>query len=324
SAMPNNKDDVAIGANLSDIPGNGNNPDGMAFIFYTPFNDPTITEGAKIAPEEHSNDGEFATSLASGKIDDDDKWDIVAGEPMNNTADDGTVHIYFGANLGSLGNWEFDDAYLDFEYSGEMFGLSVAVGDMDSDSYADILVGAPGNDEQGTDAGRAYVYQANTDGTGITDLASPDQDLTWSASNAGAELGYSVAVGDFEGDNVGDAIVGARYDDAGGALRGSILIYDNPIATDGSADYTISGTDNNETLGWSVTAGIFSGDTYLVIASGAPFWNDSSPSENEAGRVMVIIIPETLDIILMVPLLFAIPIAIRRRRKLLQLRRLRT
>ncbi len=323
SIEPYNKDDVAIGANLSDLPGNGNNPDGMAFIFYTPFNDPTLSESAKIAPEEHSNDGEFATSLASGKIDDDDKWDIVAGEPKNNT-DDGTVHIYYGANLGSLGNWEYDDAYLDFESDTEMFGLSVAVGDMDTDGYADILVGAPGNDEQGTDAGRAYVYQANTDGTGITDVSSPDQDLTWSASNAGAELGYSVAVGDFEGDSVGDAIVGARFDNAGGALRGSILIYDNPIATDGTADYTISGSDNNETLGWSVAAGIFSSDTYLVIAAGAPFWNDSSPSENEAGRVMCIIIPENLDVILIVPLLFAIPITIRRKRQLLQFRRLRT
>jgi hypothetical protein len=316
---PLNYDDIVIGANQSDLPSGPTREDGLAYVFTSPFLSTEIQEDASLRTSAISRDGEFATSIACGKIDDDDKWDVVVGEPLVGGGD-GAVHIFYGANINVLGQSETPDNYLDYEQMEELFGLSVAVGNMDSDSYADILVGAPGNDEQQTDAGRAYVYQANTDGSGITDAATPDQDLAWSADNAGAELGSSVAVGDYEGDGVGDAIVGARYDSAGGTARGSILIYDNPITSDGSADYTFSGTQNAEHMGWSLSVGQFSNDIVLIVATGAADWDDGDQSETDAGRVWVFYIPEPLEMILFLPMLLAIPIAIRRKRRSLQLR----
>ncbi|TET91620.1 MAG: hypothetical protein E3J35_01490, partial [Methanomassiliicoccales archaeon] len=208
----------------------------------------------------------------------------------------------------------YTDAYLEDESADEKFGLSVAVGSMDSDSYDDILVGAPENSEYGSSKrGRAYVYQANTDGSGITDSAAPDRDLAGPDNADGAEFGYSVAIGDFEGDGVGDAIVGARYNASGGTKRGSVMIFDDPISTNNVTDYFIDGTQNDEYLGWSVTARKFSSDLEMIIAAGAKLWDDSG--ETDAGRVMVILIPELLDAVLVVPFLLAIPIALKRRKR---------
>jgi len=310
-----NYDDVVFGANLSDNPGNGpSNLDGMAYVFISPFATTEVGEDARLYPNEHSNDGEFATSLACGKLDNDDKYDVISGEPMVNGSD-GMVHIFYGDNIGVIGVGYYTDAYLEYEYSAEKFGLSVAVGSLDSDSYDDILVGAPENSEYGSDKrGRAYIYQANSDGSGITDEASPDVDLAGPDDADGAEFGYSVAVEDFDGDGTGDAIVGARYNASGGTKRGSIMIFEDPLGTNNATDYFVNGTQDNEYLGWSVTARNFSNDQWMVMAAGAPFWDDASPSETDAGRVMVII-PEYLDKILFFPLMIAIPIILRRRRK---------
>ncbi|MFQ6059988.1 MAG: hypothetical protein ACE5KV_01665 [Thermoplasmata archaeon] len=322
---PLNFDDVVFGANLSDIPGDGpNNDDGMGYIFISVFASTETSYDAVIYPAEDSNDGEFATSIACGKIDNDDKYDIVVGEPKVNTSN-GMVHIFYGDNIGTTGGSYYTDAYLEVESTGEMFGFSVAVGAMDSDSYEDILVGAPKNSEYGgTYRGRAYVYQANTDGSGITDSAAPDRDLAGPDEADGAEFGYSVAVGDFEGDGVGDAIVGAPFNTSGGTNRGSVMIFDDPITSNNVTDYFIDGEQNNEYLGWSVVAGEFSNDASLVIAAGAPNWDDSSPSETDAGRVMVILIPEHPNMILIAPILLAISIAALRRRKSLKFRGLGT
>ncbi len=310
-----NYDDVVFGANLSDNPGDGKNPDGLAYMFISPFAATEITEDARLYPEEHSNDGEFATSLACGKIDDDDKYDVVVGEPMVNGTD-GMVHIFYGKNIGSVGVGYSTEAYLEYEYSEEKFGLSVAVGSMDSDSYDDILVGAPANSEYGSDKrGRAYVYQANSDGTGITSSAAPDVELAGPNIADGAEFGYSVAVGDVNRDGIGDAIVGARYNASGGTSRGSIMVFENPLTTNNVTDHYVDGTQNGECLGLSVAVGNSSNDLVLIIAGGAALWNDGSPSETDAGRVMVIIIPEYIDKILILPLMVIVPIILRRRKK---------
>ena len=92
-------------------------------------------------------------------------------------------------------------------------GFSVAiVGDVNGDGFDDILVGAPSNDEGGTDAGAAYVIFGGANGFDTIDL----QNLQGSAGYriVGADpfdrLGMSVSsAGDINGDGFGDIIIGA-------------------------------------------------------------------------------------------------------------------
>jgi tetratricopeptide (TPR) repeat protein len=306
---PLNFDDLLIGAPFKNI-GTGqptSNPDGGVYAFVSVFASTETGEDHLLRPDDNKDKGHFGHSVAIGKIDSDDKFDVVVGEPFNNS--DGSVQIFYGDEINTVS--ETPNEWLEPEQAGEKFGWSVAVGDMDTNSYADILVGAPENDEGGTDIGRAYVYQSETDGTGILAQSAPDLDLPgW---GAGGMAGYNVTVGDFYGDGQEDAIVGAPYNQTNS--EGSVFIYDDPIGGDAVIDDSIDGTQSDEHLGWSVAGGEFSNDIAFVLAGGAPDWDDGSPSETDAGRVMIMVIPENLEMILFAPLLLAIPIGLKRRKR---------
>src|SRR5207247_1457560 len=49
--------------------------------------------------------------------------------------------------------------------AGEQFGRAVAnAGDVNGDGFDDFLIGAPGNSENGTNAGKVYLYSGRTGG----------------------------------------------------------------------------------------------------------------------------------------------------------------
>ncbi|MGI5377747.1 N-acetylmuramoyl-L-alanine amidase [Streptomyces sp. CA-251387] len=84
--------------------------------------------------------------------------------------------------------------------SGDSFGASTAWGDVNGDGYADLAIGAPGEDDT----------SGNADRGSVTVLYGPalDSGLTYTTSGsvtaAGAKLGSTVAVGDFNGDGKAD------------------------------------------------------------------------------------------------------------------------
>jgi hypothetical protein len=92
--------------------------------------------------------------------------------------------------------------------AGDRFGFSVAI----SGDYA--VVGAPEEDAGGSNAGAVYLFRrtgTNTWSTGVKSMASDAQ--------AGDQFGYSVGIsGDY-------AIVGAPFEDAGGADAGAAYIF---------------------------------------------------------------------------------------------------
>jgi hypothetical protein len=305
-----NFDDLLIGAPEKNIGTgqDGGNWDGVVYAFGSIFASTEIVEDHLLRPVSNKDKGEFGFSIACGYIDDDAKEEVIIGEPMLDTQD-GQVNVFYGADIGAVE--ENPAAYIPVASAGEKLGFSVAVGDMDTDSYADVLVGAPLNDEGGADIGRAYVFQANTDGSGITDGATPDMDLA--GPSAGSQFGFNVTIGDFYGDGQGDAIVSAPFNDTSDS--GAVFIYDDPIGGNNVVDDIIDGDQTNEYLGWSLDGGKFANDAEFVLAAGAPEWDDASPTETDAGRVMVMMIPEYLEGMLAIPLLLAIPIVLRRKKR---------
>jgi hypothetical protein len=160
------------------------------------------------------------------------------------------------------------------------FGFSVSTaGDVNSDGYSDVIVGAPLFDGGQPEQGRVFVYYGSEYGL--------PGSLDWQIvhTGGGMQLGYSVSIaGDVNGDGFADVIVGAPYHDhpPGRAACGRVLVYHGsatgldldgtrPQGSTANADWSKYGTNADDHLGISVaTAGDVNGDGYSDIIVGAP------------------------------------------------------
>ena len=98
---------------------------------------------------------QFGLSVASaGDVDNDGFDDLIVEAPLNDAGghNAGRAYVFSGLNGDTL--YVFTG-----EAAGDRFGWSVAsAGDVNSDGFDDVIVGAQHNDAGGVQAGRAYVY----------------------------------------------------------------------------------------------------------------------------------------------------------------------
>ncbi len=107
------------------------------------------------------------------------------------------------------------------------FGSEVsAIGDVDGDGITDLAVGAPHDDDGGSNRGAVWILFLDTNGTVKSEQKISDTQGGFSASmNNGDDFGMGVtAIGDFDGDGVPDIAVGAQGDNDGGNSRGCVYL----------------------------------------------------------------------------------------------------
>lgn len=195
--------DVVIGAYQNDA---GGVDAGRAYVFLGGAR--LADRAATLLTGAGAGDAFGFSVSGAGDVNKDDLADIVVGAYHNGAGgkDAGRAYVYFGGKSISPS----PDVVFTGEASGDAFGYAVgAAGDANGDGYADVLVGAYGNDAGGSAAGRAYVYFG---------AATPDPVADWflTGDRTLDNLGFAVSgAGDVDGDGFGDVVVGAPYSDAG-------------------------------------------------------------------------------------------------------------
>lgn len=154
--------------------------------------------------------------------------------------------------------------------AGDLAGTAIAVGDVDGDGQDDMLIGSPGNDDAGTDAGAVFLLL----GANVVAPGSVSEGAEHLGAAAGDEAGASVAAaGDVNGDGLGDFLVGAPENDDGGAEAGAAyLVYGS--SSPGSISLSVADVltgESSDRLGRAVSAaGDVNADGYADLLIGAP------------------------------------------------------
>lgn len=119
----------------------------------------------------------------------------------------------------------------------DRFGVAVdAIGDLNNDGVTDIVVGANGDDDGGTDRGAVYVLFMNNDNTvnSFQKISATEGNFGGTLQNGG-RFGTSVAfIGDYDNDSKPEIAVGAELSNDGGTEHGEFWIIE--LNTDGTVN----------------------------------------------------------------------------------------
>jgi hypothetical protein len=238
----------------------------------------------------------FGTSLACGDFDADGFSDLAIGVPYE-TPDSpppapyaGMVHVVPGSatGLNTLASTHFDQDVPGMDDAceiGDSFGSTLATGDFDGDGYADLAIGAFGEDLGSGGSGAVHVVYGGSSGLTAAGNLLFSESLLGGTPVDGDDFGRALAAGDFDGDGYDDLAVGIPFKDlppVNGGVRNDCGAFGQVFGSAaglGPARSAVWYQDNlpgwnsseqNDRFGYALSAGDFDRDGVDDLAIGHP------------------------------------------------------
>jgi predicted transcriptional regulator len=276
-------DDMIIGASKNDDAGNDS---GKIYIIFGKSSDWEMDVNlskadASFLGEAPDSQGNSTLRVAgAGDVNGDGCDDILIANPRNDKhgRNAGLTYLIFGKETGWTNNTNLSSSDASFygEAKSDFSGFYVAgAGDVNSDGYDDILIGALHNDEGGGHAGQSYLILGKDTSWGLdTNLSNSDASFWGENPTDGASK--VMGVGDVNGDGFDDFIISSKKNDEGGNDAGQTYLIlgkgtgwsmDRSLST---ADASFIGEDAGDSSGILMAgAGDVNGDGYddfLIIS----------------------------------------------------------
>ncbi|WP_229400784.1 FG-GAP repeat protein [Micromonospora okii] len=283
------------------IPGS---PTGLVVGSASHFNQ--SSEGVQGEPESYDR---FGGALAAGDINGDGRDDLAIGaygEAIGDKADAGAVYVLFG---GSGGLTATNSRYLQQDQEAvpggaernDQFGFTLAIGKVNNDRYADLAIGAPWENSStspdgsgmvtlmwGSAGGVSSTGATSATGAAVSGSTSNPETTAWNLSEA-------LAIGDVNGDGLGEVLAGAPSAQTPYLTGGLVAAFTGRSAgLSGSAVRIITqGTagvpgdpEGFDRFGATLAVGDVTGDGKADVLVGGP--GEAIGSTAEAGTVILL------------------------------------
>jgi len=223
------------------------------------------------------NEG-FGEQMATGDVNNDGHPDLIVGVP-NANGDDGRVVVYSGDPASAFGSVVLM-SIAGTVGEADRLGQSVAAADINNDGKAEVIVGIPLYDNGATlDVGKIAIYAYDAGDS------TPDPLAEVTGAEASGQFGGAVAsLGDIDGDNSHDFVVGLPYANvvAGGTERGQVKVYSGD---DQTVLATLSSSEDSAHFGaYLANVGDVNNDSKPDFIVSAP---NASGGGTNRGRVRV-------------------------------------
>ncbi|WP_233196975.1 FG-GAP-like repeat-containing protein [Verrucosispora sp. ts21] len=262
-------------------------------------------------PGESENRDAFGASLAAGDINGDGRDDLAIGafkEAIGSVKEAGAVTILYGATGGltGIGAQQLHQNQAAVPGSAEHrdhFGMSLAIGKVNNNKYADLVIGAPHeNDGSGANgSGMVTLMWGSKNGVKLSGATSVTGAGVYKATGRKDTiawyLGMSLAIGDVNGDGLGEVIAGAPNAQTPHLDGGLIAVFTGRTGGAGLSGKAVKiitqrttgvpgSPESGDRFGATLAAGDVTGDGRADVLVGAH--TEAIGKKDEAGMIVLL------------------------------------